>query len=301
MSVPQTPEHWANILTKILDVMPSQDHQRFPVDVIEFAKQYSAQRFPDDRISLVKGAALDDFEGALYKAPAGKEGWGIIYNSGLGSVGRINFTVAHEFGHYLLHREKYPEGLECSEQDMLRWDSEYYRIENEANRFAANLLMPLNDFRQQIGPRTKPTLEMLSDCANRYSVSLIAVTLRWLEYTECRSVLVVSRDGFILWSRSSERALHSGAYFRISGSEPLPVPDSSFAASADSSLASKGSVSHEGGVWFNEKCVEVALISAQYDLVFSLIHLENLQNDDAGDNEYEEDISQRINRLHGLE
>ncbi|WP_412776578.1 ImmA/IrrE family metallo-endopeptidase [Thalassospira lucentensis] len=301
MSVPQTPEHWANILTKILDVMPVQDYQRFPVDVIELAKQYSAQRFPGDQISLVKGAALDDFEGALYKAPAGKEGWGIIYNSDLGSVGRINFTVAHEFGHYLLHREKFPNGFECNEDDMLRWDSEYGRIENEANRFAANLLMPLNDFRQQIDPRIKPTLEMLSDCANRYSVSLIAVTLRWLEYTECRSVLVVSRDGFILWSRSSERALRSGVYFRTSGSAPLPVPNNSFAVSAGSSLASKSSISHEGGVWFKDKCVELALISAQYDLVFSLIHLENQQTDDVGDNEDEEDISQRINRLHGLE
>src|SRR3546814_9114430 len=54
--------------------------------------------------------------------PGAKRGWGIIYNDAITSKGRINFTLAHEFGHYLLHREAYPDGLECGAQDMVRWD-----------------------------------------------------------------------------------------------------------------------------------------------------------------------------------
>jgi hypothetical protein len=52
--------------------------------------------------------------------------------------------------------------------------------------------------------RAKADLDIISHCADRYRVSLIAALLRWPEYTERRAVLVVSRDGFILWGRSSK-------------------------------------------------------------------------------------------------
>ena len=60
---------------------------------------------------------------------------------------------------------------------------EYGQVEHQANVFAANLLMPLDDYRRQIDARTKVDLNMLSHVANRYDVSLIAAILRWLQYT----------------------------------------------------------------------------------------------------------------------
>jgi hypothetical protein len=71
-------------------------------------------------------------------------------------------------------------------------------------------------------PRAKVDLDMISHCADRYRVSLIAAILRWLAYTERRAILVVSRDGFILWSRASDMALN-GAFFHTSGG-PSPHP-----------------------------------------------------------------------------
>jgi Zn-dependent peptidase ImmA (M78 family) len=59
---------------------------------------------------------------------------------------------------------------------MGRWNT-------KANVFAANLLMPLDDYRRQINARAKADLDMISHCADRYRVSLIAALLRWLEYT----------------------------------------------------------------------------------------------------------------------
>lgn len=91
-----------------------------------------------------------------------------------------------------------PEGISCGEQDLLRWDSQYNQIEKQANEFAATLLMPLDDFRIQLGDRDKPTFERLSFCAERYGVSLTAVILRWLEYTSRRACLVISREGVCL-------------------------------------------------------------------------------------------------------
>jgi hypothetical protein len=269
-----SPQRWANTLTLLLNSVHGAADERFPVSVPELAKEYSRHRFPDDPVSLVMGDNLPTFDGALYKAPPGKKGWGIIYNSAIASPGRINFTIAHEFGHYLLHRLRFPDGLECGQQDMMRWDSEYRQIEAQANDFAASLLMPLDDFRRQIDGRAKPTLDDIGGCAERYGVSLVAASLRWLQYTERRSVLVVSRDGFILWARSSPAALRTGAYFKTVGRSPIPVPATSLAAQPDLLERSRGQVAHDGDVWFAEPCEEIALASDQYDFTISLLHLE---------------------------
>jgi hypothetical protein len=55
------------------------------------------------------------------------DGVGIIYNHAITSKGRINFTLAHEFGHYLIHRALYPNGFQCGQQQIVRWDSESVR------------------------------------------------------------------------------------------------------------------------------------------------------------------------------
>jgi hypothetical protein len=207
-----SPERWAIDISVVLNTVLGKD--RFPVDVALVAKEYSAQRYPNDPVSLVIGRSLPGFDGALYRAPAGKKGWGIFYNNAIASEGRINFTLGHEFGHYLIHRVAYPDGIQCGEQDVVRWDSKYGQIEHQANVFSAGLLMPLDDFRRQIPQRDKVDLDMISHCADRYRVSLIAAVLHWLQYTARRAVLVVSRDGSYCGRgralRRSRRAPSSG-------------------------------------------------------------------------------------------
>ena len=227
-----SPVRWAIDISLILNAVLGPDH--FPVRIPALARDYSAQRYPDDPVSLVVGDNLPGFDGALIRAPRGKSGWGIFYNSAIGSEGRINFTLAHEFGHYLIHRIAYPNGFRCGEQDVVRWDSEYGQIEHQANVFAANILMPLDDYRRQIASDARVDLDMISHCADRYRVSLIAAVLRWLSYTTRRAVLVVSREGFILWSRASDNALKTGAFFRTSRG-PIEIPPNSLAARQDSS------------------------------------------------------------------
>lgn len=268
-----SPHRAANDLTRLLNAVLGAGSGRFPVNVATVAKDYSHHLFPDDPISMVKGADLPGFDGALCKAPPSKKGWGIVYNDAISSTGRQNFTLGHEFGHYLLHREAFPDGIECGAQDIVRWDEAYNRIEQQANVFAAGLLMPLDDFRRQIDGRGKPTLDDIGGCADRYGVSLIAATLRWLEYTERRSVLVISRDGYILWARSSDAALRSGAYFKTVGRAPIAIPDNSLPMRPDLLTASKGALAHESDSWLAEPCEELALLSDQYDFAISLLHL----------------------------
>lgn len=267
-----TPQRWAFRLTHILNACMGSD--RFPISVDVLAKDISHQLYPDDPITLVKGADLYGFEGCLAKAPKDKKGWGIIYNKQMQSQGRIKFTLAHELGHYLLHRTEYPEGVRCGEQDFLRWDSEYGQIEHQANIFAANLLMPLDDFRSQIEAQAKADLSTISHCADRYGVSLIAATLRWIEYTERRAILVVSRSGFILWARSSKSALKTGAFFKTANRAPIPVPQHSFAANPIVVRQQHSAISMPKNTWLlNESCEETSIFSEQYDFNISLLQL----------------------------
>lgn len=270
MTKPFSPERWAIEITKLLNAVFGAD--RFPIDIAAVATEYTAQRIPEDPIVSVQGENLPGFEGAIFRARGGRRGWGIIYNNGITSRGRVNFTLAHEFGHYLLHRLKYPDGLRCGEQDVVRWDSEYGQVEHQANVFAANFLMPLDDFRRQIAPRAKIDMEMIEHCRDRYRVSLIACILRWLSYTEKRAVLVVSRDGFVLWARSSACALKTGAYFKTSAAT-IELPAVALAGRPDLLVDGRGAVDHDAGIWFNEPAHEMTIFAEHYDFSISLLLL----------------------------
>lgn len=289
-----SPTRWAIDLSIVLNAIP--DFQRFPVNVTEVAKEISRLKFPDDPITLIKGRDLPGFEGAMKRAPEGKIGWGIFYNSGIRSKGRINFTLAHEFGHYLIHRVEHPNGFMCSTEDMAKWDSEYSQLEAEANEFASNFLMPLDDFRSQIDPKAFPELEALSECAARYEVSLMAGILRWLSYTHRRAMMVVSRDGFVLWARSSEAALKSGIYFKTRDRPPIELPNASLACQRNAIDGYSASVEHDGKVWFTQPCREQAIFSDHYDFVISLLYFDDASFVRHKEEPDEEDTYARFNR-----
>lgn len=267
----RSPTRWATDLTRVLNAVLGTD--RFPIKVVDVAMELSRQMFPEDPIIGVGGRTdIDGFDGCLWRAD-NKKGWGIIFNEKIKSSGRKNFTLAHEFGHYLAHRYQYPEGLRCGEQDMVRWE-EYKIIENEANIFAANFLMPLDDYRRQVPAAEFVSLDILSNCAERYEVSLMAATLRWLSYTEKRAVLVVSRDGYMLWSKPSDAAVKTGAFYKTSG-VVIPIPQASAAAQRNAASEQNIEVKHSAGVWFSEPVHELTLFSDRYDMAISLLLLED--------------------------
>lgn len=273
MSHPTTPRAWATRLTLILNAAHEGGHNRFPVNAAALAKDYSHQAFPREPVTVVEGAALGRFEGCLRRVRPEASNWGILYNTGV-SPGRARFTVAHEFGHYLLHRHLAgADGITCSADDIARGQAGGRNIEREADDFAASLLMPLDDFRRQIAPSDRADLHALSECADRYGTSLLATTLKWLSYTEHRAVLAVARDGFIDWSRSSEAALRSGAYLRTRNGSPKEVPPGSLMASPEPLLDMRSGIARGPEVWFGEESPEMTLVSDSYDFVASLIIL----------------------------
>ena len=134
--------------------------------------------------------------------------------------------------------------------------------------------MPIDDFRRQVSGQ-KVDLDLLGHCADRYGVSLTAATLKWLEFTDRRAVLVAAREGFILWARSSEPAFKSGFYFRTRGLV-VPVPDGSVAARAFGTTELRAPVELPAGVWFpNSPVTEMTIASDRFDMTLSLLMLQS--------------------------
>jgi hypothetical protein len=214
------PTPWANRLNRLLD----QFHQfhggkRFPVNVEQLILDIP-ETFRTGEPIVIEGRALDpEFEGALFNLNLGQPGpgnWALVYNNAITSPGRIRFTLAHELGHYLCHRQQSGE-FNCSEADTLHWDSPERQMENQANQFASYLLMPRPDFVTQIGSATID-LDVLGACADRYGVSLTSAVLKWLDFTTDRAVLVLSRNGVVQWAHGSG----SGKWLSIALNKKLP-------------------------------------------------------------------------------
>ena len=271
MSEPKQPAAEANDISKLLNTVFGEN--RFPVPVDEVAQEYSRQRFRDDPIDRVKGENLDGLEGML-AANKARSKWMILYNSAVRSEGRKRFTIAHEFGHYLLHRRD-QDLFECGDADIETGDGNERDIEKEADLFASTLLMPLDDFRRQVAGQTV-SFDLLGHCADRYGVSLTAAALRWAEIADKRAILVASVDDHMLWAKSNEAAFKSGAFF-ATRKRTIEMPR---VALAHSHNCTGGPQSHttRAQVWFPREAASMQLtemtkVAGNYNYTLTLLLL----------------------------
>ncbi len=264
MSNPTTPQAWGISLSKLW----MECGQNFPVNVMEIAPEVSKTKFPDEPIGLIKGHGISGIDGMLVKRKT-KGDWCISYDETVTVLGRTNFTLGHEFGHYLLHR-KLRENFQCGQNDMLDYDSaESKKIESEANMFASYLLMPMNDFREQIKGQAV-TLDLLGHCADRYETSFTATALKWIEFTDKAALLIVARDDFICWSYPSKLARKRGVYFPPG--TPIPQPALDRLNNFGCIKRQNQSLSVKPGVWHSElEAEESIIISDQFDAVIFLV------------------------------
>ena len=259
---------------------------RFPIDVEGWAFEVSRQQ--PDPIEKIRKVAIDRFEGMLRRHPE-RLAWHILYNQQPHYPGRERFTLAHEFGHYLLHRQDLAAGAgagaddaaaqdvayRCNPLDMDRWKAEEERREDEADTFAAHLLMPFDDYRAQVGAM-EMSGALLTHITDRYGVSLTAAVRRWIEFTDSRAAMVVARDGFALWGRASQAAFRSGIFVR-SGME---IPENSLVGMGQGgSLAvTDRATALPAGVWTfacgSEPVKELTFISDRLGVSLTILQFE---------------------------
>jgi Zn-dependent peptidase ImmA (M78 family) len=137
---------------------------------------------PVDRIAEKLGIELkfapsdDELSGALIRT--GNET--VIGVNSSHHQNRQRFTIAHELGHFLLHK-----GIQMHVDEDFRVnlrDGQSSRAtsqeEIEANRFAAELLMPTEFIRRDVERRNSRNGDLVEELALRYGVSPRAMEIR---------------------------------------------------------------------------------------------------------------------------
>ncbi|MBC6436778.1 MAG: ImmA/IrrE family metallo-endopeptidase [Rhodobacteraceae bacterium] len=99
---------------------------------------------------------------------------------------RQRFTIAHELAHFLLHRQLIDSSTEGIMDNVLYRSGAPERIEYEANRLAADIVMPMDLIRQILqeefgGLVTEETTQIL---AQRFQVSQAAMEIRLSRFAE---------------------------------------------------------------------------------------------------------------------
>lgn len=138
-----------------------------PVQVVKLAHAFGIEVWEDTMPDSISGK-LTRLAGPL----VGTSGFAIFVNRSH-SKNRQRFTVAHELGHYLLHRHKLDEG-EIVDDTFFR-SRLSNRLEAEANAAAAEILMPYHLLNSEARAGNKKDIRALSDI---FKVSEAAMSIR---------------------------------------------------------------------------------------------------------------------------
>ena len=103
------------------------------------------------------------------------------------SYRRRRFSIGHELGHWRHHRGKM---LVCRPEDIGNRKPSAPRIEREADRYAADLLLPRYLFDPLARQHDRPTIKTVRELADAFDVSLTATAIRLVESRHSPAMLV---------------------------------------------------------------------------------------------------------------
>lgn len=130
-----------------------------------------------------------------------KRDTGIIsVNNGITHSGKRNFVIAHEIGHFLLHRS-----MNSLFSDTQKTLSDWHingPHEKQANEFASELLMPTDLYKARVKSR-KLNLSLIEEVSAYFGVSLTAAFIRYVSLGEFPLMVVYMEDGVIKWKHCS--------------------------------------------------------------------------------------------------
>ena len=176
-------------------------------------------------IADIHDKPVTSFAAALLMHP--EKAWGSIVIAEGTSPRRRRFSIGHELGHFLIPTHRPHDGAQfaCSHADM-RLENPHAdrakRMEAEANRFAAHLLMPPSRIRANLQSR-QPDLAEIVRLANVFKVSKAAMARSYVDAHRDTLALVVTHYDRI------EQAYRPADFPWIEPSIGQPVPQDSIA------------------------------------------------------------------------
>lgn len=126
--------------------------------------------------------------------------WGSIVVAEGTKPQRRRFSIGHELGHFLMDSHRPRDGLQfsCSHSDLrienIREADRSKKMEAEANRFAARLLMPPTRIRANLRSR-QPDLGEIVRLAGEFNVSKAAMARSYVDAHREALALLIVRNG----------------------------------------------------------------------------------------------------------
>ncbi|MGA2623821.1 MAG: ImmA/IrrE family metallo-endopeptidase [Bacteroidota bacterium] len=177
------------VASNVLEECGITDPLQLPVDVILNSKDL-----------LIKEEEIDGAEGRIVM----NETSGVItINSKIQIPTKKRFVLAHELGHFELHRNKTK--IYNDDDDTLnRWyDAKFAVEETEANEFAAEFLMPSEIFHSECkGKKFGP--EVIDYLASRFQVSKTAAILKFANRGNHPICIVYCKANRMKWWKKSD-------------------------------------------------------------------------------------------------
>ena len=149
---------------------------------LALVQQFAAQ-VPVRVGALAQELGLGVLRSTLQPGVSGQIGPSKEYSSGFAikvnrheAKSRQRFTIAHEIGHYILHRDKIGHGI----TDTILYRSKLSsNLEVEANKFAANLIMPITKIREKLAEVGRGIDRSVAvELAQIFDVSIDAMEIR---------------------------------------------------------------------------------------------------------------------------
>lgn len=151
----------------------------------------------------------------------------IVINDQIQYQSRRDFTIAHELGHYLMHRDSLIQHTDT--MITMSWFDNTLKNkiliqEYEANTFAAEILLPTSIFKQEI-EKKKFSPELIKSVADKFKVSQSSIIFRFVDFGNHPICVFYSKDNKVkFWKKSQD------FYYRIKECTKIPPPSDSVTA-----------------------------------------------------------------------
>jgi Zn-dependent peptidase ImmA (M78 family) len=163
-------------------------------------EQIQLEDIAADRGVFARETTLTGADARLVSIPGQNKAVASI-NSLIPEEGRRRFALAHELGHFELHRSATPR-WDCTEADFLKWYKEASQ-EPEANEFAAELLMPERIFACRCTGKP-PSFNLLSSLAFEFRTSITSTAIRYAQFGNHPCAIIAVKASKLAWFSKSE-------------------------------------------------------------------------------------------------
>lgn len=191
---------------------------------------------------------LNSIEGALI-VPDGKLEGEILLNSNQ-HPSRKRFTFAHELGHFVhpFHHPANQGKFECTNRDVFQNHNreKVPQIENEANEFASEILLPVNSLKSLTNTGSDLTFEKVIQLCDKMEVSKAFAIRKLQSLCKAKTAFIFSHKGKIKYLQCDDFP-----FLKVWSKEHLPARSYANEVASDNTVLEKREISPD--VWLKKQ------------------------------------------------